>query len=240
MATKSPVAGSSVVSPVRVSVERDPGDGRVAVHGGDRGVGDPTDLRVLLGALEHDGAGPELLASVHDRHRPGEPGEEGGLLHRGVATADHDDVLVAEEEAVAGRARGHAAADEPLLVGQVQVAGGGPGGEHDRAGAMHLAVDRHRLDVAGQVDAVHVDRPQVGTEAFGLLADLGHQLGTLDALREAGEVLHLGGGHQRAAVLVALEDQRVQLRAGQVDRGGVAGRSGADDDDVVHRAAAGR
>ena len=52
----------------------------------------------------------------------GEAGEEGGLLHGGVAAADHDDVLVAEEEAVAGRAPGHAAAGELVLVRQAELA----------------------------------------------------------------------------------------------------------------------
>jgi hypothetical protein len=58
------------------------------------------------------------LAAVDDGHRPGELGEEGGLLDRRVAAADDGDVLVAEEEAVAGRAPRDAAAGEPLLVGQ--------------------------------------------------------------------------------------------------------------------------
>src|SRR5436305_1911706 len=93
------------------------GRGRDGVVGGwgvaqdllDDGVGADSDLRVLPGALEHDARGPELPAPVQDGHGAGEPGEEGRLLHRGVAAAHHDDVLVAEEEAVAGRARADAA-----------------------------------------------------------------------------------------------------------------------------------
>ena len=44
--------------------------------------------------------------------RVGELGEERGLLDGGVAAADHGDVVVAEEEAVAGGAGGDAVADE--------------------------------------------------------------------------------------------------------------------------------
>ena len=60
------------------------------------------DLRVRQGALSHDLAGPELVAAMDDRHGLGEPGEERGLLHRGVTAADHGDVLTTEEEAVTG------------------------------------------------------------------------------------------------------------------------------------------
>ena len=106
---------------------------------------------------------------MHDRHRPGEPGEERRLLHRGVAAADDDDVLVAEEEAVTGRTGGHAAADQPLLVGQAQVAGRRAGGQHDRPGAVGDAVATTVLIGAGQVDGLDVLGAQVGAEPLGLL-----------------------------------------------------------------------
>ena len=80
-------------------------------------------------------------------------------------------------------------------------------------------------------DVLH---PQVGAEPQGLLAHLVHQLGTGDARTEAGEVLDLGGGHQRAAERSALEDHGCQLGARGVDGRGVSGRAGSDDDDVVH------
>ena len=69
----------------------------------DLAVPEEADLLVGERALLHDLRGAQRVAAVHDRHRPGEAGEEGGLLHRRVAAADHDDVLVAEEEAVTGR-----------------------------------------------------------------------------------------------------------------------------------------
>src|SRR5690606_13031920 len=74
----------------------------------------------------------------------------------------------------------------------------------------------------------------VGAETLGLLAHLLHEVGAHDALAEAGEVLDLGGGHQRAAELGALEHQRPQVGTRRVDGGGVACRAGADDDQVVN------
>src|SRR5699024_2064961 len=67
-------------------------------------------------------------------------------------------------------------------------------------------------------------------ETLRLVAHFVHQLWALDALGEAREVLHLGGLHQQAAEVHALEDDRLKLGAGGVDRGGVAGWPGAHDD----------
>ena len=100
------------VSPVTVSRTTEAGDAVLAEHLDELGVGHEADLLVGLGALEHDPRRAELLAAVHQGDAAGELGEEGGLLHRGVAAADHDDVLVAEEEAVAGGAGADAAAEQ--------------------------------------------------------------------------------------------------------------------------------
>ena len=53
--------------------------------------------------------------------------------------------------------------------------------------------------------------------------------------RKAGEVLDVGGVHQRTTRGDgALEDERLQVGPGGVDGGGVAGRSAAHDDDVAN------
>ena len=57
-----------------------------------------------------------------DRHGLGEAGEEGGLLHRRVAAADHRDVLLAEEEPVTGGTPGDAVAGQPLLAREAELA----------------------------------------------------------------------------------------------------------------------
>src|SRR5690606_15690083 len=100
----------------------------------DDGVPLDLDLRVGQRAVDHDLGGAERVPAVHDGDLRGELGEEGGLLHGRVAAADHGDVLVAEEEAVAGGAGGDAAAHHLGLAGDVQRAVGRAGGEDDRAG----------------------------------------------------------------------------------------------------------
>ncbi len=66
----------------------------------------------------------------------------------------------------------------------------------------------------------------------GLLLHLLHQPGALDDVGEARIILDIGGDGELAAGLDALNQHRLQHRAGGVDRGGVTGRPGADDDDL--------
>jgi hypothetical protein len=55
-------------------------------------------LGFLKRALLHDLRRPEGVAAVYDRHLLRELGEEGGLLHRGVAAAHDQDLLALVEE----------------------------------------------------------------------------------------------------------------------------------------------
>ena len=80
------------------------------------GVPDEADLLVGQGTVRHDLGSPQRVAAVDDGDGLGELGQEQGLLHRGVAAADDGDVLVLEEETVAGCTPADAVAGEPLLV----------------------------------------------------------------------------------------------------------------------------
>ena len=81
-----------------------------------------------------------------------------------------------------------------------------------RVELVALAV-RDDLDRTGEVDLGDVVEQQLGAEALGLLAQVVHQVGTHDPVGEAGEVLDVGGVHQRAAGGDrALEDQRLRGR----------------------------
>ena len=206
-------------------------DGRVPLEG---------DLRVVQGTLGHDARGAQGVAAVHDDDLGREVRQEGRLLHRGVAAADDGQTTILEEEAVAGRAVGDAAAGELVLAGHVHVAVLRAGGQDDGARVEDLVLGRHGLHVTLEIDGDDVLVANVRAELLGLLAHVVHELGALNALRETGEVLDLGRVHERAtrSQLTGQHDGG-EAGAGRVDRGRVAGRTRADDDNVVDGGALG-
>src|SRR5690606_19553794 len=100
--------------------------------------------------------GAELLTTVHDGHRAGELGQERRLLHGRVPAAHDGDVLVTEEEPVTGGTGRDTAAQQLLLAGDVQVARGRTHRQNHRLGGVPLTVHRGVLDVAGQLQLLHV------------------------------------------------------------------------------------
>jgi hypothetical protein len=101
---------------------------------------------------------------------------------------------------------------------------------------VHVAVAQgDGLDFAREIERHDVVENDLGAEALGLGLHGKHEVGTLDALGEAGEVVDLGGLHKLAACLDrARDEQRGQVGAGGVDRSRVAGGAGADDDYLTH------
>ena len=85
----------------------------VAQHFVDGVVPDRFDLaglRILANSFVlHDLLGAQGVAAVHQVDLAGDVGQVQRFLDRGIAAADHGDVLVLVEEAVAGGAGGHAA-----------------------------------------------------------------------------------------------------------------------------------
>ena len=121
MAMNRPVTSSGRVSPVTVSRRVMPVEPVVAVDGRDLGVPHHLDLGVREGALLHDLGGAELLAAVDQVTF-----EANRVRKVASSTAESPPpttamCLVAEEEAVAGRAPGHAAAGELVLARQAQL-----------------------------------------------------------------------------------------------------------------------
>src|SRR5690606_23992281 len=104
-----------------------------------------------------------------DRHALREASEERGLLHRGVATADHGDVLVAEEEAVAGGTGGDTVTEQFLLAWHAERPPRRSRREDHSPSTVRGFADPNGLDVAGELDAGRVVGEQLRTEALGLL-----------------------------------------------------------------------
>src|SRR5690606_9439117 len=123
MATKRPLDFTSVTSPVTRFLMRAP-----VMPCGLR-VAHELDLRVVERPLLHDLRSAQGVPTMDDRHLGRELGQVQGLLHRGVAAAHDEHLVVAEEGAITGRAGRHAAVlvvlfalhPEPLRRG----AGGG-------------------------------------------------------------------------------------------------------------------
>ena len=72
----------------------------------------------------------------------------------------------------------------------------------------------------------------LGADMLGLRPHLLHQPGALDHVGEARIVLDVGGDGQLAAGLDAGDQHRLQHGARGIDGGRVAGRAGADDDQL--------
>ena len=233
MATKSPLTSRSDSAPVTVSCRRMRLHRAGAHHVAHRRVPLELDLGVGERAVLHDLRGAQLVAPVDDGDGGRELGEEDRLLERGVAAADDRDRLLPEEEAVTRRAGGHAVAEQLLLGGQAEHAGLGAGRDDHRPAPELAVADPDPERGLGEVDPVGVGGDELGAEALGLLPELHHQLGTEDAVGEAGVVLDVGREHELPAGADALDDDGLEVGATRVDRGGQSGRAGADDDELV-------
>ena len=75
----------------------------------------------------------------------------------------------------------------------------GAGGDDDRLGAVLDAARPEPERPAREVHPLDVGVDDAGPETLRLLAEEGHQLRALDALREAGVVLDVARDHELAA-----------------------------------------
>src|SRR5262249_43067549 len=196
--------------------------------------GHELDLLVRVGAVDHDRRGSELVATVENRHLRGELRQEDRLLHRGVAAADDNDLLIAVERGVTDGAVRDSATMERALGLEVELARGRARGDDHGLGAVLLITDRNAEGVLREVDLGDIVGEELGSELLGLTTELAHKLWAEDALGEPRVVLHLARDHQLPAPLKALDHQRLQVRACAVKRGCISGGASADDDQLTH------
>jgi len=74
-----------------------------------------------------------------------------------------------------------------------------------------------------------VIKDHLGVKAFCMLLHALHKLRTLHAVVVARPVVHVGGGHQLAALFQTRDHHRVQVGACSVDGRGPAGGAGTQD-----------
>ena len=199
----------------------------------DDGVHVQLDLGVGERAVLHDLAAAELIATVEQVDLRREPRQEDRLFQGRVAAADDGDLLVAEEEAVAGRAGADAAAAQPRLALEAQ-----PqrrcAGRHDHRFRRGTPCRAPRAGTGRCEKSTRSTSTSTicGAEALRLGAELGHELRALDAVRKARVVLDVARDHQLAARRRTGEHDGLEVGARGVDGGREPGRPGPDDDDL--------
>ncbi len=153
------------------------------------------------------------------------------LFHGGVAAADHDDLLAAIEEPVAGGAGADAETLEMFLAGQAQPFRLRAGGKDQRIGGVGGAAvglghegPRRKIDPGDEV--AH----NLGPHGAGVLLHPHHQVGAHD-MGVTRPVLDFGRDGQLPAGLHPLDEDRVQHGPGGIDRCSISGRPGPDDQD---------
>ena len=182
--------------------------------------------------LLQDALGAEMIAAMHDGHARREIGEEQRFLDRGVTAADHDDVLSAIEEAVARRAGRDAAAHKCLLGRQAEPSRLRAGREHHGFGEIHRAgIQRQPERPLRAVERGHDVGDDLRADMRRLLLHLLHQPGALDDVGETRIVLDVGGDGELAARLDALDQHRFEHCACRIDRSGITGRTGSNNDE---------
>src|SRR5918994_803840 len=193
------------------------------------------DVVLLSRPLEHDLRSSELVTAMDDRELLGELGDEDRVLHRRVATADHDHLLVLEEGAVAHAAGGHPVAAELDLARDTEPLRLSSHGEDHGLCPVLVVVDPDALEPSvAELDPGRVVGDEAGAEVARLLAELGHQLRAHDPpVGEARVVLDVGGGLELASPLEALDHQRLELRSRRIKRSGIARARAADDDHLL-------
>src|SRR5579863_4517097 len=123
-------------------------------------------------------------------------------------------------------------------MGQSQPACRSATGDNQGPGVDHLVAGVDLEWTLAKVDAADMAVFVFRAETRRLLAHVFDQFGALDAFRESREVFHQGGKRELSARLMAFDDQRLQVGARGVERGGVTGTAGANDDyvaDVFHK-----
>lgn len=108
--------------------------------------------------------------------------------------------------------------------------GGGAGGDDEcvaRVAAGIAFETEWALREVGRVDVVEHD---FGTEAAGVFLETFHEFRPLNALGLGWPVVHLGSGHELAALREPGDENGLEVGACGVDGGGVAGGAGTEDE----------
>ena len=170
---------------------------------------------------------------MNERDLGGETREEYSFLHGGVSAANHHDFLPGKEKAVAGGAGRNAVADEFLFVGQTQPAGRSAASDNECLRVNLVLSEMQQKRTLAEVDAGEMSYAIFRAKALGLLAHVLNELRSHDSFWKAGKIFHERSERELAARFVPFNHQRFQIGPRRIQRGGMSGAAGADDDDVA-------
>jgi hypothetical protein len=125
-----------------------------------------------------------------------------------------------------------------MFARNAQVTMPGTRGDDQSSGLHPFAVDQQTNGLLFQVGLFHRREPDSGPEFLSLLLEPLHQLNTVDAIWEPGEILDDAGGGQQTAGHGAGQHQRGEIGTGRVDGGSETSAAGSDDDNIFHSVAA--
>ncbi len=183
----------------------------------------------------HDLLCTQRIAPMHQCDVLGDVREVQRFFDRGIAAADDRHVLAAIEESVARRARRHTLALERFFGRKAEILRGCARCDDQRIARKCAGVanefewaraEPHRVNVI--VNGLHV-------KAFDVLLHTLHQHGALQAFDVARPVVDVGRRRQLATDLDAGDQQRRKIGARGVERRGIAGRTGTQNDEPMVR-----
>ena len=116
---------------------------------------------------------------------------------------------------------------------EAELAGGGARRDDHGLRAVLVVADPHAERPLREVDARHVVRQERRAESLRLAPEVLHHRRAEDTVGVPRVVLHVGGDHQLATPVEALDHERLEVRARGVERSGVAGGTSADHDQVA-------
>ena len=166
---------------------------------------------------------------MNQRHFAGNVGQIQRFFDSGVAAADHSHFLIAVEEAVTGGTGRNPPTRELLFRGQPQIHGRSACGNDQGITGVLAGIAFQFEGALAQFDRMNMVKHHFGLEAAGMLLKAGHQFRTHHAINVCRPVIDLGGGHQLSSLGQPRNQHRLQVGAGGVDRRGVAGRTGTED-----------
>src|SRR5437879_3712537 len=123
---------------------------------------------MVLGLFDQNGTRAERFPTMNDHHLLREMGQEQRLFHRRISTSDHNDILLAKEEAITSRADRDAAPQQALLIGESKPFGTGSSRNDHRASRIGLIRRLHEEWGLLKVNGHGVFWNQLGSKALGL------------------------------------------------------------------------